>query len=461
LTVAESIASNEVEITSQPRALHWGKSTVANPKGEVIFGFIIVFLFFGLFLGWCAAARLDVAASGQGVVTVSGGSQAIQHKEGGVVRTLNVREGDHVVAGQVLMELASDEARGQERALLTRFVFRKLEVARLEAEISGQALVMPAAFASWSGEDRAVVDVAFANARSELQALRTSNATRRQALHQRIFQTREEIAGSQAQIAASRAQESLTAQDLDGVKALAAEGYAPKNRVRALQKDAAALEGETNARAAQMAGLRGAIGETSSEISHGDSDRAAQVADELQVAEADLESVQSQWAAAREQLLRMTVRAPVDGAVVGLTVHSVGAVVAPGQTIMTIVPKKAPLVVEAKFLPQDVDGLTTGREVRIKFPGIHDRNLPLAHGTLSRLSADTVIDEKTGQRFYTAEIKVPYEELARLSRTRSPNDPMLRPGQSALVLVPLRRRTALQYFVEPLQGIFWGALAER
>jgi HlyD family type I secretion membrane fusion protein len=336
-----------------------------------------------------------------------------------------------------------------------------LEVARLEAEMSGQPLTLPAEFADWTGEDRAIVDLGMTNALEQLKAQRASNASRHRAFSERIYQTRAQLAGSQAEIEANSTQERLTSQDLEGVKALAAEGYAPANRVRALQKDVAALNGASRERQAQMAGLRGSIGETSSELSHGDSDRAAQIADEVRTAEADLQSLKSQWYAARDQYQRLTIRSPVDGDVVGLAVRSVGAVVAPGQTLMAVVPQQAPLVVEARFRPQDIDGLTIGHEARVNFPGIHDRSAPMIKGALTRLSADTVTDDKSGQKYYTADIRVPYSELKKMNIGNAHGQVQLRPGEPAMVMVPIRSRTALQYLLEPMQGLFWGSMHEQ
>jgi HlyD family secretion protein len=433
---------------------------VEDPRKEIKLGIAILVAFFVLFLGWSAFARLDVAASGQGVVTVSGASQSIQHREGGIVRAIHVHEGDHVAAGQALIDLGADEAKGAERALFTRYVFRTLEVSRLEAEITGGEFIVPAAFSTMTGEDKALVDVAFVNAQSQLKAQRIANMSRRSALSQHMAQAQQQIAGSQMQMKSSLAQQQLNQQELDSVKRLQAEGYAPTNRVRALEKSAAALAGDVGAKNAEIAGLKGSIDETASNIARDHSERAVQVADELRTAESDLQSVQPQWEAARDALDRMTIRAPVDGDVVGLSVNTIGGVVAPGQMLMSVVPRNAPLVVEAKFLPQDVDGLTVGRPTEIRFPGIHDRSMPLVHGVLTRLSADTVTDPKTEQRYYTAEVTVPYKELAKL-KGHDAEAHTLRPGQTAQVLVPLRRRTALQYWVEPFLGIFWGSLAER
>ena len=432
----------------------------ANPQKEIVFGAVIATMFFVFFLGWCSVAQLDAAAAGSGIITVAGGSQIVQSKDGGVVAKLQVREGDHVLAGQSLVELESDEARGAERALLSRYIFRSIEVARLDSELSGEPLNLPAAFTGWTGDDRAMADLALSNAQLELGSQRRTNSARRQALQERIVQTRQQISGSDAEIRASEAQRQLTTQDLAGIKALADQGYAPANRVRALQKDVVALAGEAESKSAQVRSLEGSISETSSELERGDSERAAQASEELRTAESDLQSLEPQLHAAQSQLRRMMLSAPVTGDVVNLAVHATGAVVAPGQTLMTIVPASGVVVVAVNFQAKDTDGLKVGQEAKVRLPGLHSRATPVLKGKLTRISADAMTDERTGARYYTAEVSIPDGELDRLARAEGTPQLKLRLGQSAQILVTLKHRSALQYILEPLEGMFWGSLHE-
>jgi HlyD family secretion protein len=165
------------------------------------------------------------------------------------------------------------------------------------------------------------------------------------------------------------------------------------------------------------------------------------------------------WTAARDELRRTAIVAPATGAVVGLTVFTPGGVIAPGQKLMDIVPERAPLVIQAKISPDDADDLQVGQRAMVKFQGLHERLLPNLQGTLTRLSADSITDERNGQSYYTGDVVVPYDQLKLIREFRGAKF-QLRPGMPAQILVPLRKRTALDYVLEPLLGTFWASFRE-
>jgi HlyD family secretion protein len=135
-------------------------------------------------------------------------------------------------------------------------------------------------------------------------------------------------------------------------------------------------------------------------------------------------------------------------------------VVAPGQKLLDVVPDKAGLVIEARVQPQDADDIHVGQEVEVKFPSLHDRTLPVLKGTLTKLSADSFADEKTNQRYFQAEATVPVETLQRLKLAENGMF-QLKPGLPAQVLIPLRKRTALQYLTQPLTEAIWRSFHEK
>ena len=127
---------------------------------------------------------------------------------------------------------------------------------------------------------------------------------------------------------------------------------------------------------------------------------------------------------------------------------------------MDIVPEKAILIIEAKVSPTDADDLTVGQESQVRFTSLHERGLPTLSGRLTRLSADSFIDEKSGQSFYTAEIIVGPSQLRLIHDVRG-SEFALRAGMPVQVLIPLKRRTALQYAFEPLTEAIWRSFRER
>ena len=157
--------------------------------------------------------------------------------------------------------------------------------------------------------------------------------------------------------------------------------------------------------------------------------------------------------ATREQLERSQVRAPATGQVVGLQVYTVGGVVAAGQKLMDIVPDGRELVIQTQLNPTDADDAYAGQQAQIRFVGVHNRTLPLFTGTVRTVSADSFTDEKTGRSYFRAEIVVPESELRRVRSVLGRGE--LRPGLPVEAVLTVRKRTALQYLLEPLTGALW------
>jgi len=180
---------------------------------------------------------------------------------------------------------------------------------------------------------------------------------------------------------------------------------------------------------------------------------------ELRDVEFRLGELTPKYRAAKDQLERLKIRAPVTGTVIGLNVFTVGGVIAPGQTLMDIVPAKSDLVVGARVSIDDADDLRIGQEAQVRFLGLHDRNIPVITGRLTKLSADSLTDKESGDVFYTAEVRVPADQMQKLKSVRG-KDFELRAGAPVAVLIPLKRRTALQYAFEPLTESMWIAFRE-
>jgi HlyD family secretion protein len=149
--------------------------------------------------------------------------------------------------------------------------------------------------------------------------------------------------------------------------------------------------------------------------------------------------------AAEEQLKRIDIRAPQDGVVHQLSVHTVGGVVTVGEPLMLIVPKADALEVEAKIAPEDIDQVRIGQGAVLRFSAFNQRTTPEVSGEVSLLSADVTQDEKTGARFYTVRITPSVSELARLNGLR------LVPGMPVESFIQTGKRTVISYLTKPLQ----------
>jgi HlyD family secretion protein len=426
-----------------------------NPRREIMIGVGIAAAFFLGFLGWAAMTPLDAGAYASGVVAVSGNRQAVQHRDGGTVTAVYVVEGATVTKGQMLVEIGAGEIRANERGLAGQVLTLLAQRARLVAERDRQAsIVYPPEFVNLSAEDRIIALDVMNLQQLQFQARRDSILTQKGVLEQRILQLNEQIAGSDRQLIANREQQRLIGEETTGMKSLADQGYAPVNRVRALERNQAQLVGEEGALVAQIARSREAIGEARLQSISLDRQVVEEVAGQLRDVQVQLDELQPKLTAIRDQLARATVRAPAGGKVVGLTTFTVGGVVSPGQVLMEVVPGDKALVIQAMINPNDADDLRIGQSTQIRFTALHDRSLPILRGVLTKISADSFTDEKSGQQFFRAEISVPEEEMTKIRKVRGPRTG-IGPGLPVEVVVPLRKRNALQYLTEPLFQTFW------
>lgn len=428
--------------------------TLDAPHREARIGLFIAGAFFLGFLGWAAFVPLDSGAMADGVVAVSGNRQAVQHSDGGVVTGLYVTEGQTVRTGQPLLRIATPELIASERAMTSEVISLLARQARLNAEQDGRvAMTPPPEFAALPPGDAALAEEALAGQQQLLTARRASIQTERAVLSQRIRQQSEQIGGLSHQMTSNREQQRLLNDELTGMRRLLPEGFVAVNRIRAMERNAAELDGQYGALRADSARTSEAIGETRLQMVSLDRARLEEIAAELGVIQQRLDETQPKISALREQISRSVIRAPSSGRVVGLTTFTVGGVVGAGSVIMEIVPQDRALVVEARAAPSDADDLKPGMKTQVRFSALQERNLPILEGSINRVSADSFEDPRTGARYFEIEVVVPPTELEKIKQVRG--DTGLRAGLPAEVLVPLRSRSALTYLLEPLTQTLW------
>ncbi|WP_076072069.1 HlyD family type I secretion periplasmic adaptor subunit [Sphingomonas montana] len=423
-------------------------------------GIVVAVLFFVVAIGWAAFARLDAAAAGDGQVSVSGNRQTVQHRDGGIVEALDVREGQHVRAGQVLIRLSGSEVAATERALSGGVIDLQAQRARLEAEISGRPIVWPESFAKLTGDDLELARRAMTLQRAQINARANSLASNRAVLRQQEAEVVKQGAGFSAQSRATAQQRASLQQQLESTRRLADGGYVSRNSVRALERAVQQLEGSDAEYSSRAAAAREQVGQSREQAVATSRKYVEDSASLLRDTQFQLNEAMPKLIAAKEQLERTVIRAPVSGRVVGLRIFSRGGVVQAGQPLLDIVPDSAPLIVKANFQPGDIDGVFEGREAEVKFLSMHERDLPILLGTVRNVSADSLRDEQSGRNYFSAEVVVPKSQLALLSAVRGA-DSGIRPGVPVQVLVKLRSRTALQYLLEPLTEAFSRSMHER
>jgi HlyD family type I secretion membrane fusion protein len=429
-----------------------------DPQREIRLGLIIAGAFFIGLLGWAAFVRVDAAVYAMGRIEVVGNRQSVQHPEGGVVGALRVKEGDVVRRGDVLLELATPQVIAEQQALGAQVMQLRALRARLIAERDGGPMLATVDSIATSPADRAEAAKVLAAQRQQYQARVAALTNQSDVLGRRKGQLREQIEGFSRQLAANAEQRRLIEEELVGVKSLAAKGYTPQTRVRELERAAASLDGANGEYRALVARAQEAIGENELQIVGLGRQRAEEVAESLRTVQAQLSDLEPRLQAARRRMEASQIRAPANGRVVGLTAFTVGGVIGAGQKVMDIVPQDAGLTIIVQVSPTDADDLRVGQATEVRFAGLHDRSLPQVIGKVVELSADSFADERTGQSFFRAEVRVPPEEWRKVDRVGQAG--RIRPGLPVDVVIPLRKRSMLDYMVEPLRQSLWRSFRE-
>ena len=414
-----------------------------NARPYILLGLAIVLLMFGGLGAWAAIAELSGAVIGTGVVAVSSKRQTVQHLEGGIVSELLVRDHDTVDAGQLLIRLDDTRAQATLGIIDGRHDLLHAQGARLRAERDGfDDVVVPEALADRMAEP-GVSEIV--EGEIELfKAQRLALDGEIEILTQRITQLGDQTRGIEAQRAAKERQVELITEEHAGLERLFRQGYAPRTRVLELERAAERLRGEVGEHIAEIAAIGTQTGETRLQIIQLSRAFAEQAVQQLSEVQAQIFDLEQRRAAALDELKRLDIRAPADGAVVGLNVHTLGGVISPGQPLMDVVPEEDELVVEARIAPQDIDKLAFGLDAVVRLSAFNMRTTPELNGTVHSVSADRLLDANSGLPYYLVSVRIPEAELARLEGLT------LVPGMPAEVFINTGERTALSYLVKPL-----------
>jgi HlyD family secretion protein len=415
--------------------------------GLVLSGLIVLSLFVG-----GSFANLSGAVIAFGIMVVDSNTKKVQHPQGGVIGQIFVRNGTRVSAGDLLVKLDDTQTRaslGIISSQLTELLGRKT---RLAAERDGlDDLAFPPEFTTGGSEADRV-----ANGEQRLFQARLTSANGQKAqLGERINQYEDETKGVTAQNSAKSRELMLIREELSRVNNLYNRSLVPVTRVLSLQRDEARIEGEVGTLVAQIAKLGGQIAEARLQIIAIDQNRFSDAQKELREVEGRIAELQERKVAAEDQLKRVEIKAPIDGIIHELNVHTVGGVINPAEQLMLVVPTGDSLNVEVRIPSSDIDQVKVGRQGMLRFTAFNQRTTPEVKGTVTRISPDVIRDSESGQFYYTARITPDEDDLTRLG------DHKLVPGMPVEAFIETSPRTALSYLTKPLADQFERAFRER
>lgn len=451
-----------IEITSideyEPIEFPWCSAPTptsprARVRGVTLSGnFLVVFFVLGLAI-WSSLAPLESAAVASGVVESESSRKTIQHLEGGIIKQILVADGDIVHTGQTLIALDDTRARAEVQSLQAQLWDAMAREARLLTEQQGQEQVaFPAALKAAGNENTSAATV--------LTAQQNIFETRRQAfqsqaavIRERRLQVAREIEGLKAQEDAVTQRADIVREELDMVTTLVNKGLERRPRLLSLEREVADIDGRKGEIAAQISRAKQVINESQATLLKLESDRQNEIAQSLREAQNQVFQLRERLLTAQDQLSRTQVKAPEDGVVTDLRVHTPGGVIGAGAPLMDLVPRQDRLIVTARIRPEDIDVVHPGLNADVHLVPYNQRRVPRLKGTVMHVSADRLIDKRTDQPYYAAKIRV---EDARIVEEGI----QIIPGMPAQVFITTGRGTVALYVLRPLLDSFNGAFRE-
>lgn len=417
-------------------------------RRHVIFAIFLITALGGFIGIWAVQAELSSAVIAPGKIVIDENVKKLQHADGGIIAEINVKNGDRVKAGEVMIRLDTTEHQAELAILTAQLTELLARSARLNAEAQGGGeITFPSGYETQSNNAR----TAAIAERRLLQDARTHQKGREAELELQISQLKEEKTGLKAEQKAKQGQIHLIGLELKQLQQLYKKNLTSVTRLYALQREQKRLEGEEGSLTARLARTAHKISETKLQILTLARERQLEAQRERRAVVARISELKEKASAIAARLKRSAVKAPRAGLVHELAVHTIGGVITPAETIMLIVPDHEKLTIEVKVPPADIDQIKRGQTVRLRFSAFNQSTTPELQGELHHVAADVTIDEKSREAFYKARISIERDTAATLK---------LIPGMPVEAFILTNNRTALSYFIKPITDQFTRALRE-
>lgn len=432
---------------------HWAANVKTNTRLADVLGISAIAVFGLGFCSWATFAPIASAAIVPGVVAAAGQNLRIQHLEGGIVDQVLVHEGERVHQDQPLFRLASTAAEAQHNRLKKHLVSMQARVARLEAERDNNNRLTFSPELQETAEQIGLSSTIQAQGQ-EYHARLERHLQELTILGQRKRALGEQVTGMTAQLLAARQQLEVVREEAARKKALLEQGLTNRSEYTNLLRSEADLLAQEAQANAGMLSAKIQITEADEQIARARTQRIERAATELNEIRTQIDDTEEQLTAAAAILERLVVRAPSDGLVVRIGPNSRGSVVRAGDTLLELLPTGENLIVEAQVSPSDIDALSVGQSATLQFSALNRRVTPSVDATVFYVSADRLTNEKTGQPFYTARLRIADQLPPEITRDD------IYPGMMVETFVNTGERTFFGYLAKPIVDSFNRAFRE-
>lgn len=423
-------------------------------RKNLLFGLAVL-----LVIGGGAGAlvyRTEIAGAviANGVLAVEAGHQEVQHPAGGTISEIRVKEDQRVAAGEVLVRMDGTVAAAQLLAAENALLLTQARLARLMAERDNLNDIDFSSVSPTQTVTESQRNGIFADERQQFKLRREERNGQRSGISEQIVQTKEQIVGYETQLEAAEREAVIITGEVEGLRGLYKKKLVNLARLSEAESRLSNVDSRRGALKAAISSARAKIAELELAIIQVDQTLRSSLTNEIAAAQVNLADWMQKAAVARKAADNLELKAPLDGVVHNLAIHTLGGVVGAGQTLMTIIPDRDRLIGDLKIRPSDIDQLYPGQLARINFSAFDRGSTPELNGELQSVSPDLITDERSGVSYYTAKVDIEASELEKL------NDLKLVPGMPVEVFIRTNSRTILSYLVKPIVDQFNRAFRE-
>lgn len=422
---------------------HTPLDTAHSIRKLQLFGFGSVAAMLALFGVWTALADINGAVIAPATIQAESYSKKVQHREGGNVLKIMVRDGDIVAAGQELITLDPTETQAELGIIQGQMDELRVKRARLLAQRDGEPeLTLPEDIKARATEPSLAEIIA--GQQKLLQSTQQTIMGKQEQYKVQAGQFEEEIKGIGSQIIGSKKQLSLINQEVDGLKKLQAQGLVPASRIMSMDREAARISGEQGQLDGSKASLEAKISETKLQMLQVEEDARTQALTDLRDTEAKIGELEGRQVASKSRLAHLSIKAPITGTIYQMAVHTEGGVIAANEPLMMILPQGDDLVLQAQVAPNDIDHVHIGQPAEVVFNSFDSRITPKISAQVTQVAADTTKQDQQTPAFYVVRLTISAKELEKLGKNK------LKPGMSAEAFIQTESRSPFSYLVKPL-----------
>jgi HlyD family type I secretion membrane fusion protein len=399
---------------------------------------------------WAAAAPISGAVIAAARIKVELERKTVQHREGGIVREIKVRNGQKVRAGDVLVVVDDVRSDAELSLLEDQYRAERVRHARVSAE---STLTRDFAIDSRLAAEPRVTEH-FAREQAQFQSRRRTLDEQISALRLQMSAAQAQSSALDGQIESLRESSRLAGKELELNEKLVADGYVAKARLLPLQRAAADATGRLGEARGELALARQRSAELQARMADARNRYQQAATEELKLASSRLRELEERLRPSKDQVDRQAIRSPVDGVVMALRVTAPGEVLAAGAPILDVVPSNEMLVVEARVRTQDISHVFADAPAKVRLAAYNARTTPLLPGRVTVVSPDRVTDPETGESWFAAIVEVDAAAL------RHHPEVQLKAGMPAELFITTSDRTLFEYLVNPITAFTNRALRE-